>query len=154
LIFPTEPAATGIGALEAPVEQPVGEEAIPEAEFAQKAASGTPEAPVLESARSAADELPPTEEAMMLSQPDTAIPAEGEVETLEVQQIPTEAVAELVETQEAGIDAAEPAVALEPVPSQPRLWAQFALWVIELLFLLIALGSGVIVIYLKVKNRP
>jgi hypothetical protein len=73
-----------------------------------------------------------------------------------VQEIPTEAVAELDQTREASFETAEqaePALAIEQPSTQPRLWPQFVLWVAELSllgWLGLCVGNGLS----KAENQP
>ena len=153
LVFPTElPTPTNELNMKIQEAEPMGGGAESSLQ-AEEVPLGTPQAPMLESAPSAADEIPSTEAVRMFALEVTPTPGVAEILGMDQKLAPTAAVAEDVVTQEpVSIDSA-PVMVEQTNTLESRLWLQLLIWMVEVFLLLVALGSGLVVVYFRVKRR-
>ena len=157
LIFPSEiPAAAVEESLEMPVEEPVGigggAEPAGQEDPALETLMGTPEPPMMEAAPSAADELPLSEGTRLLDEESDSLPEEAATEMLEELDVQTPSALKL-EGNEDAEPIVEPSLMIENEPFQSVLWVQWILWLVEVILLIIAVGSGILMVYMRLRKR-
>jgi hypothetical protein len=78
----------------------------------------------------------------------TLTPTQGVTETLTVQMAPVEATEVAAELKQV-----QPQPAIVPPPGRPPvLWAQVVFWMAELFLVCIAVGAGLVALYLWVRR--
>ena len=153
LVFPTSVPTISVEAeTEKLAKEPVGggaESSIqPQDELVE-----TPLALNMESPSSAADEMPTQEGLRMFAVEGTPTLESPVVEEKASLQEPTEGVPQLEEAIEPALKSSAPTMVEAEQQIESGLWIQLLIWMAEVFMLLVALGSGLVFVVMKVKNR-